>query len=156
MKEEFKKLLDMFRQGFSGNSGDIDAVMKESFVMFDRMKNSLYDASEEEKQELVNSMTEFYNELMNETKRFAQKMGVSEDQLFAISENPNHFTPDQWTAMQETKNQLFKVSMDMYSAIKPATLNFNALKKNSEGSSQERPPAKEKARPLRKEEWLRS
>ncbi len=156
MKEEFKKLLDMFKQGFTGNAGDIDAVMKESFVIFDKMKNSLYGASEEEKQELVNCMTEFYNELMNEAKGFAEKMGVSEDQLFAISENPNHFTPDQWNKMQDTKNQLFKVSMDMYSAVKPASLDFNALKKNAEGSAPSSPVREKPIRHPRKEEWLRS
>jgi hypothetical protein len=118
MKEEYKRLFDLFSMSREGKEVDLNEVLRESLVFFDQIKETFKDGTEEDKKEMMKVMNEMYQKLMSETKFLAEKSGMSEEELYHYTENPNNFDPEQWKTMQETKKKMFESGRQISSYMK--------------------------------------
>ena len=53
-------------------------------------------------------MAELYNQMTAETKHITERSGLSEEQLVSFAENPGNFSPEQWRAIQESRQRITK------------------------------------------------
>ena len=109
VKREFENLKMRFKKEVSrADNFDLPALFKDSLILFERLKNELTTCNPEERQNIISMLAELQQFISSETKKIAEKSGMTEDQLARFAENPDNFSPEQWKSMQTVKEQLSK------------------------------------------------
>ncbi len=146
MQEEFKRLVELFSLTQEGKKVDLDEVLREALVFFETLKETFKEGSEEEKREMIHVMSEMYAKLLSESKNIAEKTGMSEDELNHFCDNPNNFTQEQWSSMQEAKKKMFDSGREISHYLKGKT------------PPKDLPPLKEKGEKksvkVKKDKWI--
>ncbi len=145
MKEEFKRLLDLFSLSQEGKLASVDEVLKESVVFFDKLKDVFKTGSEDEKKEMLHVMNQMYSKLLTESQTLVKKSGMTDEQLEQFCDNPQNFTKEQWQMMEEARRQMLNSGREISRYLQG---------KPSEASSSE-PPARPR-KSSSKDRWLRS
>lgn len=152
IREDFVKLMERFEKESNKQGGKIDLLelFKESLRLFEKLKDILGSCSEEEKKEVFAVMAEMHQFLLKESKKIAERSGMSEDQLLRFSENPDNFTPNQWKALEVIKVKLNDTAKDLTKIIRKETTKEVTEKKKTTSSVAKRPRA------VKKDNWTRS
>jgi hypothetical protein len=146
LKDELEQLLKLFREGAEGKLSSLEEVFTKSVDLFNHLKEQMQNGTPEEKQEAAKIMGEVYTQMMKTTQEITEKSGLSEDQLLSFAENPANFTPEQWAAIQESRQKISQAGQDLAKVIEG---------QGSSASSQEKKPPKE-GKHSKKSNWLRS
>lgn len=149
MQEEFKNLISLLTQTYEGKGIKLDEVLQQTLGLFDNLKSTLKDATPEQKQEMIKSMNEMYTKLSGEAKKFSEKSGLSEEQLYAASENPANYTPEQWKSMQDAKSQLLE-------STKQISRTIQSDKTGQTAHSPSPDHEKKLHHKVKKDKWVRS
>lgn len=161
LKDEYKRLMNLFAQGAEGQPINLEEVFKQSLAFFDHLNVQLQKGSAEEKKEALMMMSEMYTQMMQETKKICEKTGMSEEQLASYSENPSNFSPEQWNAIQEARQKMLSTGQSLaksVSAIDPGARKAAAEPAPSSPESKER-GEKKGGSPVKKSkrsQWMRS
>ncbi len=113
LKDEYERLLKLFQEGAEGKSINLGDVFSQSLTFFQQLKAQIEKGSPEEKKEAMGMMSEMYQQMMLETQKITKRSGLSEDQLVDYAENPANFTPEQWKAIQESKEKILHAGEDL-------------------------------------------
>lgn len=148
LKDEFDRLLKLFREGAEGKLANFEEVFAQSLGFFNELKEQMQNGSPEDKQEAVKMMGELYAQMMKATKEITEKSGLSEDQLLSYAENPDNFTPDQWRAIQESRQKISQAGQDLAKVISKQGAP------SPEKEKREKPPNEGKK--PKKSDWMRS
>lgn len=140
LKDDFDHLLKLFHEGAEGKLSDLEEVFSQSLEFFNHLKTQIEKGTPEEKQEAIQMMAELYSQMMIATKQITEKSGLSEEQLLSYADNPSNFTPEQWTAIQESRQQISKAGEDLSKVVQDM----------SKGSSSGKDKKKTK-----KSQWMR-
>lgn len=147
LREDFQRLMDKFQnEGSKRGKADLLELFKESLRLFEKLKDTLATCSDEEKKQVFEVMAEMHKFLMQETKKIAEKSGMSEEQLLRFSENPDNFSPSQWKALEVIKQKLDQTGKEVASLIRKEP------GKSSEGKS----ASAKRPKSGKKDRWLRS
>ena len=151
LRDEFNRLIHLFKEGAAGNLVNLEEVFAQSVEFFNHLKAQVENGGPEEKKEALQLMTEFHQRMTEESKKIAERSGLSEEQLVTYAENPANFTPKQWEAIQESKSQISQAGHNLARTLyeKGRELPPEALHKE------------EKKKPLgpkkpKKSSWIRS
>lgn len=147
IQDEFKKLLEFFAQSAEGKPVNLQEVLGESLQFFNQLKTRLLTGSEEEKKELLGMVNEMYSKLMVESRKMAERAGLSEEQLALFVENPGNFSPEQWAAMNQAKQKMDESTNDLVKA-----LNKSGIKEKDAQEAQEQ----KKGSTPKRTGWIRS
>lgn len=150
LKDDFNRLLKLFHEGAEGKLSNLEEVFSQSLEFFKHLKEQMQKGTPEEKQEAIKMMAELYGQMMAETKKITEKSGLTEDQLLNFAENPANFTPEQWKAIQDSKQKISEAGQDLSKVI--------------EGLSKEGSPADDEKKGKKghggktpgKSDWMRS
>ena len=153
LKDEFKRLMELFREGASGKKIDLPKVFAESLAFFEHLKKEFETGSPEERKEVVQMMGAMHKEIMEESKKILKTSGMSEEQLLAFSENPANFDPEQWKELQESKAEIHKAGMELVKLVKKL-LPSPEHKEHRVQEIKEQVP--KKGRQMGKSSWMRS
>lgn len=152
IKDEYEKLLRLFDISDSKDF-NLEEVMQEAVLFFEELRKSYPGASKEEKQEMVLMIGNLHAKLREVAKRASESSGMTEEQLYEYSENPNNFSPEQWRLVQETRRKLYD------SARKLTDAADREKKAQSPGSQAAKPAARPIRSPMRRarrSDWTKS
>lgn len=141
LKDDFDRLLKLFHEGAEGNLSNLDEVFSQSLEFFKHLKAQIEKGTPEEKQEAMRMMGELYSQMNIAAKQITEKSGLTEEQLLSYADNPSNFTPEQWAAIQESRQQISKAGEDLAKAV--------------EGIGKKPSPGKE-GKKSKKSQWMRS
>ncbi len=113
MEQEFQDLINMFSKVSEGKVGNVGDVVKESVGFFEKIKDAMKNATPEEKLKLTAELNQMHVALQEQAKGIYAKIGMTEEQVLALADKPQLFAPDQWSAIQEAKQQLVKSGQDI-------------------------------------------
>lgn len=150
LKDDFNQLLKLFHEGAEGKLPNLEEVFSQSLEFFKHLKDQMEKGTLEEKQEAVKMMGELYAQMMAETKKITEKSGLTEDQLLNFADNPANFTPEQWKAIQDSKQKISEAGQDLSKVIEGLAKGGSPAdneKKGKKGSSGKKPG---------KSDWMRS
>jgi hypothetical protein len=153
IKDEFEHLMSLFREGAAGKKVDLHKVFEESLAFFEHLKKELQEGTPEERKEVLQMMSTMHKEIVEESKKLLKNSGMSEEQLVTFAENPANFTPEQWEAFQESKNEIHKAGMDLAKVAK-RVLPPHEHKEHSVQEIKEKGPKKTKQ--IGKSGWMRT
>lgn len=147
LREEFNRLVQLFEDGAAGKPIDLNAVFSQSLDFFNHLRVQIETGGPDEKKEAMTMMSELYQRMMVETKKLCEHAGFSEEQLMAYAENPANFAPEQWRAIQESKEKIAQAGHELAKTI---------YEKGKEGLPL--PEKKEQTKPKKqnRSDWLRS
>lgn len=149
LREDFNRLMEKFqREGSKKGKANLLELFKESLRLFEKLKETLANCSEEEKKQVFEVMAEMHKFLMQETKKIAERSGMSEDQLLRFSENPDNFSPSQWKALEVIKQKLDQTGKEVAGLIRKQP------GKTAEGSA--KAASAKRTKSGKKDRWLRS
>ncbi len=117
LRDDFNQLLKLFQEGAEGKLPNLEEVFSQSLEFFKHLKEQMQKGTPEEKQEAIKMMGELYTQMMAQTKKITEKSGLTEDQLLNFAENPANFTPEQWKAIQDSKQKISEASQDLSKVI---------------------------------------
>ncbi|SRR5581483_5563779 len=117
LKDDFDRLLKLFREGAEGNLSSLDEVFSQSLEFFKHLKTQIEKGTPEEKQEAMKMMSELYSQMIIAAQQITEKSGLTEEQLLSYADNPSNFTPEQWAAIQESRQQISKAGEDLAKAV---------------------------------------
>jgi len=150
LKDDFKRLMDLFVQSAEGKQVDLQQVFSESLEFFEGLKDILATGSPEDKKEAITLMGEMYSKMMSEVKGICEKTGMTEEQLVSYAENPANFSSEQWNAIKSSKDQIMHVGKDL------AKMLGDSNKPETSGQPQKPENKRPKEKKSRKSEWMRS
>ncbi|MBI3236448.1 MAG: hypothetical protein HYZ48_01870 [Chlamydiales bacterium] len=158
LREELKRLMDLFSEGAEGKPIHLEEVFKEAFAFFGKLNDLLKEGDQEEKKEALSMMNELYTHMTKESKRMCEKTGMTEQQLAKYAENPSNFSPQQWGAIQEAREKMTQAGTHLAKSIEEllpdeqrAALRSQPLKKKEKTEKPGGVPKKSK-----KSKWLKS
>jgi ClpP class serine protease len=160
LREEFTKLMEKFKRGVESQSNpNLPELFKDSIQLFERLKDMLAQSNEQEKKEIIKLMAEMHDFLSRETKKLAEKTGLSEDQMLRFAENPDNFSAEQWRTLELIRARLNKTATEMAGLVKKKSLSDEpSAQKESSGESavsQEEIKIK-KPKSSKKDRWMKS
>lgn len=150
LKDEFKRLMDLFHEAAEGKTVNLEEVFKQSLQLFEYMKQQIASGSQEDKVEAMKLMSEMYQRMIAESKRISETTGMTEEQLVSFAENPANFTPEQWKAIQLSKEQIVHAGEDLAATL----VKSNASQKGVPDKGSEKKGPKDKKGG--KSKWMRS
>lgn len=151
IKDDFKNLMERFEKE-SNKKGKIDLLdlFKESLKLFEKLKDTLATCSKEEKKQVFEVMAEMHQFLLQETRKIAERTGMSEEQLLRFAENPDNFSASQWKALEVIKIKLDETAKDLSHLVRKDTPEAIPDKKDKSSTGPKRPKSSKKDR------WMRS
>lgn len=148
LKNEFERLMKLFHEASEGKVMNLEEVFSQSLVFFEHLKEQIANGSHEDKREALRMMSEMYTQMLNESKRISERSGMTEEQLLSFAENPSNFTPEQWTAIQASKEKIVHAGQDLAKTIEKSN------KIDVPPSGEKKPHPKDKK--SKKSDWMRS
>jgi hypothetical protein len=121
MEQEFQDLINMFSKVSEGKVGNVADIVKESVGFFEKIKDTMKNATPEEKMKLTAELNQMHAALQEQAKGIYAKIGMTEEQVLAMADKPQLFSPDQWNAIQDAKQQLVVSGQDINRMISQPT-----------------------------------
>ena len=135
----FKKIIDevAHHQG----THDLSKVFKEAYEYFEHLNKVLHEGNEEEKKEAMQQFIEMKKMVDTSMRQMANKTGKSIEEVREILKNPEHYSEEQWQAMNESMDEIRSISTDL-----PELIGENLPKKKK----------KKKGSKTTKDKWMKS
>ena len=146
LQDEFKRLLGLFHDAAEGKNSNLDQIFREALVFFQHLKEQIAVGDAEDRKMVIQMMAELSKKMAEESKRIAQRTGMSEEQLMAFAENPTNFSKEQWASIQASKEQIAKAGKDLVQTVE------NTQKTGPSASE----PKVKKPKKGGKSKWMRS
>lgn len=150
LKDEYNRLITMFHDAAAGKNLNLEEVFKMSLEFFEHLKEQIAHGSVEDKQEAMKMMAELYSQMMAESKKIAERSGMTEEQLMNYAENPANFTKEQWNAIQASKERIASAGKGLAKTVEESTKRLHG--KGHPPKMDKKPPHD----PGDKSKWLRS
>ena len=118
IKDEFEELLTAIAAGVDKQDKTrTDEVIFRMYRFFNRLKEELKTARPEEKRELVSMIKVMQEKISEFSKKSAQKVGLSEEEILRRSDDGRFFTPDQRRVLEMAKNDMLESSQQLRSYV---------------------------------------
>lgn len=102
--EEISKVMDDLRKSVDANGNvNLPTLLTEVVGLFEHLRSTLPKTNPKERSDIVEKMSELHTFLLRESKRLASQTGISEEQMVRFAENPDNFTKEQWTLLENVK-----------------------------------------------------
>lgn len=148
LREEFSRLIYLYSQAAEGKLGTVEEVFSSSLKFIEHLKEMIKTGDAEDKQAAIRMMKELHDHMKEHTKTICAKTGMTEEKLLADSENPAHFSKEQWQKMQEDKEKLAKAGKELVRAVQET--------EEKEPGSTKPPEPQKKKKGVKKTGWIRS
>jgi len=162
IKDEFNRLMKLFRQGTQGKQINLQELFSESMAFFEKLKEEFAQGTPEDRREALQMMAQMHKEVIAESQKIIKNSGMSEEQLFAFADNPSNFTPEQWQEFQKSKSQIHAAGMELVESVKKMILptdkhehKVHSVQPIPEESGEE-PKKKKPKKPPGKTGWMRT
>ncbi len=106
MHEEFQKLLTLLIQAGEVAKPDVNELVLKTLAFFQAMKREFIEASPSERKELIEQIKSMHAQLSEELTKVLKKVGMSEDQLTNVFEDPKIFTSQQQDFLARAKQEI--------------------------------------------------
>ncbi len=146
LKDEFIRVMQLFHDAAEGEKINLEEVFQQSFQLFEHIKDQIATGTPDEKREALRMMSEMYTQMIKDSKRIAESSGMTEEQLLSFADNPSNFTPEQWNAMQSSKERIRAAGEEL-----SASLEKTGIEKKPAPQGK-----KPKDKKTKKSEWMRS
>lgn len=151
IKDKYHKLLKLIEKSVEEIS--LEEILKEAVLFFEELRREFPKAGQEQRVEMIQMMNELHERLKKVSKRVADETGMTEDDLYALAENPSNFSPDQWELVQETKKKLYDSVRKFSSSLEDKNKAVPQPTEAQEAKKPMRPPIKRRSR---KSDWMKS
>ena len=112
LKRRIKKSID------SPNKEQISILMKQAFNVCETLKAMLKTGSVEERLQITELTKEFRAFIAQESKRMADKAGMSQEAFVKKHEDPANFSKEQWNIMQNIRTAFAAQGKDIKGVLK--------------------------------------
>lgn len=116
-KEEYRKILQFLKRIHDKEPVDLKEMLKTYLQLFILIRDSIENGSDQQKEESLWILGEFYQLVMEESKKLKSTTGLSEQEILSVGSNPNFFTPEQWRAIEETRKKMNSMGMELTDLI---------------------------------------
>lgn len=116
-KEEYRKILQFLKRIHDKEPVDLKEMLKTYLQLFILIRDSMENGSDQQKEESLWILGEFYQLVMEESKKLKSNTGLSEQEILSVGNNPNFFTPEQWKAIEETRKKMNSMGMELTDLI---------------------------------------
>lgn len=155
LRDEFNRLMKLFQEGSEGKPVQLDEIFRESLAFFERLNEQIKAGDPDAQKEALTMMKEMHAQINTHVKKIAASTGMTEEQLATYAENPGNFSPDEWAALQQARNQMSKAGHNLVQSVKE--LDESSRKILAQPASPAAP--KKPATPIKrakKSDWNRS
>lgn len=158
LQEEFSRLIYMYQEAAEGKGTSVQDIFQKSLDFIQLLKKEVAEGSEEDRQAAVRMMNELYQHMKNHTKTMCDRAGISEEEFIANAENPANFTPEQWRAMQVSRENLAHAGQDLVKLLREKREAAGEVAPGSELMPPKATPEKKssKIKKPKKSDWMRS
>ena len=154
MQDEFERIMEFFDLSAEEKEVRLKEVFEDSVEYFERFKYVMLNGTPEEKKKAVERVMILKKKIEEETQRVCEKTWMTPDQLAAYSNDPENFTEEQWTAIEESKKKLDSGVNDLKKKAKSKAGSKTSSKKTASSTSKSgEPPKKRRKKP---KNWMPS
>ncbi|MBM3207621.1 MAG: hypothetical protein FJZ57_03330 [Chlamydiae bacterium] len=113
VKDQYRKVLQFLKRVESDQPVDLKEMLKTYLHLFMLIKESLDTGNEEQKNESLWILGEFYALVVEEMKKLRSQTGLSEEEILMVGENPNFFTDQQWGVIEDTRKKMKRTGLEL-------------------------------------------
>lgn len=153
IKDEYERLIKLIEE--SKEPSSLELILKQAVVFFETLRAIFPTAEKEEKAEIVQMIGTLKAKIDQVARDAAAKAGMTPEKLTEISDDPSHYTPEQWRLMQETKRKLYDSARRLSATMEE--------KKKKEGTApppkdlpREKRPMRPTTRRVARKKWTKS
>lgn len=119
MRKELESLMDKLNKSIENGENQLsNVVFREVMMIFEGLKERLPLMSPEGRQDVLLLMHKFHAFLQEQVKKISVQAGLSEEQLLRFAENPDNFSPEQWSMLCQVKQEMQQQSNDLKEVMK--------------------------------------
>ena len=109
--------LTEFLQKIEPGINRVEEILQKTVRFFEKMQAYIEGLTAEQKKDAPAKLMEVSQKLMAVTKVFIDNVGLREDDLFSLMEQPTHFNENQWKLVQESKRQITECAKKIAGAL---------------------------------------
>lgn len=91
----------------------MESLVKESIKAFEKVITQLNSSDEKEREEAKKAAEKLRDTLEKHSRKAMESINMSAKELEAFTSNPNNFSPEEWEAMQQARQDLMAYQKDM-------------------------------------------
>lgn len=146
MEDEFDKLMEIFSEESEDKEKKLDEIFQRCTEFFDKYKYIIAQGTDEEKVAIQKKMSRLRDKLKEENEKAQTRLGITPDEIKALSHEPKNFTPKQWDFLQEAQAKLFQEKAEQAKRIHAEK---ESLEEDLKDKSKKKPTS-------RKSGWMKS
>ena len=157
INDEFEELLISINKGFENQSkASCDEVILKTYRFFNRLKDELKEASEDEKDELLDMVKVMHEKMGEFAKKSSEMAGMSEKELLRLSDDSDLFSPDQKHVLEMTRKEVNAASKAVRKHMTDKQMEHKAI--SLEDPPKKNKPKKKSGGPKKKrrDDWMKS
>lgn len=105
LKKEFQHLFEEIEK----QNMPMEAFVQRTIHLFEKVDREIAAATAEDKRELHAMLSVVQGDLRNKLNQLTLQTGLDGQQMQAVLENPNNFSPQQWHDLEKGRSQLSKL-----------------------------------------------
>jgi hypothetical protein len=106
MKDNIKKLEELFKQISHLSPDQVQGVVQEFVQTFEELIEQMQSANEKEREEAFAMAEQLRGSLEEQANKVLADSGLSYRELQNFANNPNNFSEDEWKALESAKAEL--------------------------------------------------
>jgi len=106
MRDKIKQIEELFSNFDNLTPESVEKIVSETLKIFTDVMSKLNSSDEKERTEALQLATELRTILESKAKEAMKSIGMDEEELTAFMSNPEHFSPTEWQALGQAKEEM--------------------------------------------------
>lgn len=113
LRDEFETIIEMLDSKMSKSPQALQELLVRVKTFFHQMNQEFQVANQQEKEELLKMLSSLQGKLQDRITQFCNESGISEDQIYHMSQDVSSLPPEQRELVQSTKNEISEASKNI-------------------------------------------
>jgi len=110
LKNEFEEIIDLLEVKKMQSVTSLQEILKKVSKFFQKLNQELLQANKEEKEEIYQMLSSLQKKLQDKIQEFCHQSGVTEDQIYQLSQDVSKLPEEQKELILETKKEIADAS----------------------------------------------
>jgi len=133
IKDKFEALIELLEVKKVQSPQAVHELLDRANRFFKQLNQEFSQASKEEKEELVKMLASLQQKLQDKIQQFCSESGISEDQIYQMSQDTSKLPPNQRELVLTTKKEIADMSKNIRSHLVETHAETKTKKKESSG-----------------------
>jgi len=138
LKNEFEEIIDLLEVKKMQSVTSLQEILKKVSKFFQKLNQELLQANKEEKEEIYQMLSSLQKKLQDKIQEFCHQSGVTEDQIYQLSQDVSKLPEEQKELILEPKKEIADASKKIRHHLAEKYADTSIKKENTSASTEKK------------------